>query len=145
MEIKKTMIKEFEGKIEMLGTQFLIASDEYRNKLKQQYLEGETEGTEQLTNKLKDVYSKTFILSTQINSNIVTGNKTIENLDTYLDNLKKNVVKENKLLGVVKNSQQAAVPREQNILEQMDEKYITTAYFILSSVVASYFIYKYYK
>lgn len=145
MEIKKTLIKEFEGKIEMLGTQFLIASDEYRNKLKQQYLEGETEGTEQLTNKLKDVYSKTFILSTQINSNIVTGNKTIENLDTYLDNLKQSVDKENKLLGVVKNSQQAAVPREQNILEQMDEKYITTTYFILSSVVASYFIYKYFK
>jgi len=145
MEIKKTLIKEFEGKIEMLGTQFLISSDEYRNKLKQQYLEGETEGNKQLTNKLKDVYSKMFILSTQINSNIVTGNKTIEDLDTYLDNLKQNVDKENKLLGDVKNSQQAAVPREQNILEQMDEKYITTTYFILSSVVASYFIYKYFK
>jgi|TARA_B100000795_G_scaffold260145_1_gene235719 predicted nucleic acid-binding Zn-ribbon protein len=146
MEIKKTLIQDFENKIAMLSTQFLIASDGYRNKLRQKYLEGNNETKNiQSTDQLKSIYSEMFILSSQINSNIVNGNQTIENLDDYLDDLKETVTKENKLLGQVKNSQQAAVPRKINIEEQMNEKYITTSYFILAIAAASYSIYKHYK
>jgi len=146
MEIKKTVTQEFQNKISLLRVRFLIATDEYRNQLKQQYLEGKKKTkNRQITKNLKDIYSQTFMLSAQVNSNIILSSQKIENLDTYLDNLKKTVEKENKLLGQVENSQMSAVPRKQNIREQMDENYITSSYFILAVIVASYSIYNHYK
>ena len=43
MEIKKTVTQEFQDKISLLRVRFLIATDEYRNQLKQQYLEEKQE------------------------------------------------------------------------------------------------------
>ena len=145
MEIDKRESTVFKNKLDMLQSQFLIAMDRYRSALTEQYLEGKDSSNESKNaeNLINEIYSKAFILTSQVNSNIIQNNNKIESLDEYLTKLKKNVDKENKILKVVKGSQKGAVPREKTIKSIMDIKYIETGMYFFSIVGSTFLIYKY--
>ena len=70
-----------------------------------QYLEGEDNyKIKNIENVVNKIYSDAFILTSQINSEIVQNNDNIKSLDEYLNELKTEVDKENKTLQIVKGS-----------------------------------------
>ena len=87
---------------------------------------------------------KNFYLYSQVNSNIIENNKTIQNLDEYLDLLKAEVDIENDILNQTMNTQQAAVPREKYIKKPHQENYMMTAYYVAAVLGASVIIYRHY-
>ena len=102
METSEIAINQFENKFWSLKNQFLLSIDNYRRVLEQQYLEGKdsTEESQANQTQLNNILGKTFLLYSQINSNIIANNKSIESLDQYLDRLKLEVDIENDLLNV---------------------------------------------
>jgi len=100
MELDKNEALQFKDKLKMLESRFLIAMDRYRNSLQGQYLEGEdtTTKSKNIENVVNKIYSDAFILTSQINSEIVQNNDNIKSLDEYLNDLKTEVDKENKTL-----------------------------------------------
>ena len=91
METSAIAINQFENTLWSLKNKFLISIDNYREELKQQYLEGNKNTSGSSQNQLNDTWAKTFNLYSQVNSNIIQNNKTIESLDEYLDLLKAEV------------------------------------------------------
>ena len=147
METSGIAMNQFENKFWSLKNQFLLSIDNYRRVLEQQYLEGKdsTEESQANQTQLNNILGKTFLLYSQINSNIIANNKSIESLDQYLDRLKLEVDIENDLLNQTKNTQQAAVPREEQIREDSQENYAIAAYYVAAVLGASFAIYKYFK
>jgi hypothetical protein len=147
MEVSDTQINQFENKFWSLKNQFLLSIDNYRRILEQQYLEGKdgTDESQASQTQLNNILGKTFLLYSQINSNIIANNKTIESLDEYLDRLKLEVDIENSILDKTRNTQQAAVPREEQIRENAQENYATAAYYVVAVLGASVAIYRYFK
>ncbi len=144
METSDIAIKQFENKLWSLQNKFLISIDNYRQALQQQYLEGKKNTSPSSQDQLNDIWAKTFMLHSQINSNIIENNKAIQNLDEYLDLLKAEVDIENYKLNQTINTQQAAVPREEYIKTTAQENYMTSAYYVAAVLGASVIIYKYY-
>ena len=147
METSEIAINQFENKFWSLKNQFLLSIDNYRRVLEQQYLEGKdsTEESQANQTQLNNILGKTFLLYSQINSNIIANNKSIESLDQYLDRLKLEVDIENDLLNQTKNTQQAAAPREEQIREDSQENYAIAAYYVAAVLGSSFAIYKYFK
>ena len=144
METSDIAIKQFENKLWSLQNKFLISIDNYRQALQQQYLEGKKNTSGSSQDQLNDTWAKTFHLYSQVNSNILENNKSIQNLDEYLDLLKAEVDIENDTLNQTINTQQAAVPREEYIKTTAQENYMTSAYYVAAVLGASAIIYKYY-
>ena len=144
METSNIAIKQFENKLWSLQNKFLISIDNYRQALQQQYLEGKKNTSGSSQDQLNDTWAKTFHLYSQVNSNILENNKSIQNLDEYLDLLKAEVDIENDTLNQTINTQQAAVPREEYIKTTAQENYMTSAYYVAAVLGASAIIYKYY-
>ena len=147
MELDKNEAVEFKDKVKMLENRFLIAMDRYRNTLKTQYLEGEdtTSKSKDIENIVNKIYSDAFILTSQINSEIVQNNSSIESLDEYLKKLKNNVKKENKTLQIVEGSKKGALPREEELKITQTRNYIETAVYFTSILGSLYLIYKHYS
>ena len=78
MESNDFAIKQFENKLWSLKHKFLISIDNYRQALKQQYLEGNKNTSGSSQDQLNDTWAKTFSLYSQINSNIIENNKSIQ-------------------------------------------------------------------
>jgi ABC-type transporter Mla subunit MlaD len=144
METSDIAIQQFENKLWSLQNKFLISIDNYRQALQQQYLEGKKNTSGSSQDQLNDTWAKTFHLYSQVNSNILENNKSIQNLDEYLDLLKAEVDIENDTLNQTINTQQAAVPREEYIKTTAQENYMTSAYYVAAVLGASVIIYKYY-
>ncbi|MDA9298784.1 hypothetical protein N9P79_00280 [Crocinitomicaceae bacterium] len=144
METSDIAIQQFENKLWSLQNKFLISIDNYRQALQQQYLEGKKNTSGSSQDQLNDTWAKTFHLYSQVNSNILENNKSIQNLDEYLDLLKAEVDIENDTLNQTINTQQAAVPREEYIKTTAQENYMTSAYYVAAVLGASAIIYKYY-
>ena len=111
METSGIAIKQFENKLWSLQNKFLISIDNYRQVLRQQYLEGKKNTSPSSQDQLNDTWAKTFMLHSQINSNIIENNKAIQNLDEYLDLLKAEVDIENEILNQTMNTQQANIQK----------------------------------
>jgi hypothetical protein len=144
METSDIAIQQIENKLWSLQNKFLISIDNYRQALQQQYLEGKKNTSGSSQDQLNDTWAKTFHLYSQVNSNILENNKSIQNLDEYLDLLKAEVDIENDTLNQTINTQQAAVPREEYIKTTAQENYMTSAYYVAAVLGASAIIYKYY-
>jgi len=144
METSDIAIQQFENKLWSLQNKFLISIDNYRQALQQQYLEGKKNTSGSSQDQLNDTWAKTFHLYSQVNSNILENNKSIQNLDEYLDLLKAEVDIENNTLNQTINTQQASVPREEYIKTTAQENYMTSAYYVAAVLGASAIIYKYY-
>ena len=144
METSDIAIQQIENKLWSLQNKFLISIDNYRQALQQQYLEGKKNTSGSSQDQLNDTWAKTFHLYSQVNSNILENNKSIQNLDEYLDLLKAEVDIENDTLNQTINTQQAAVPREEYIKTIAQENYMTSAYYVAAVLGASAIIYKYY-
>ena len=144
METSDIAIQQIENKLWSLQNKFLISIDNYRQALQQQYLEGKKNTSGSSQDQLNDTWAKTFHLYSQVNSNILENNKSIQNLDEYLDLLKTEVDIENDTLNQTINTQQAAVPREEYIKTTAQENYMTSAYYVAAVLGASAIIYKYY-
>ena len=144
METSDIAIQQFENKLWSLQNKFLISIDNYRQALQQQYLEGKKNTSGSSQDQLNDTWAKTFHLYSQVNSNILENNKSIQNLDEYLDLLKAEVDIENDTLNQTINTQQASVPREEYIKTTAQENYMTSAYYVAAVLGASAIIYKYY-
>jgi ABC-type transporter Mla subunit MlaD len=142
MESNDFAIKQFENKLWSLKHKFLISIDNYRQALKQQYLEGNKNTSGSSQDQLNDTWAKTFSLYSQINSNIIENNKSIQSLDEYLDLLKAEVDIENTVLSQTINTQQAAIPREKYIITTSQENYMTAAYYVTAVLGASIVIYR---
>lgn len=144
MEINKNKSDIFKDKLDLLKSQFLIAMDRYRQSLHSQYLEGKdtSDETKHVESIISDIYSKAFVLTGEINSNVVKNNKKIQSLDEYLSKLKKQVDAENNKLKIIKGTQKAAIPREKEIKELLTENYIETGAYLISILASIYFIYK---
>ena len=123
---------------------FSISIDNYRQALQQQYLEGKKNTSPSSQDQLNDTWAKTFMLHSQINSNIIENNKAIQNLDEYLDLLKAEVDIENDILNQTMNTQQAAIPREKYIQTTAQENYMMSAYYVAAVLGASVIIYRHY-
>ena len=147
MELNKNEAIEFKDKLKLLESRFLIAMDRYRSALKNQYLEGKDTTTESksIENSINQIYSDAFILTSQINSDIVQNNSRIQSLDEYLTNLKNEVDKENKILQTVKGSKKGAIPREKEINILKTKNYIETGVYFFSILGSIYLIYKHYS
>ena len=147
MELNKNKAVEFNNKLKVLENRFLIAMDRYRNTLRSQYLEGEdtTSKSKIIENIVNKIYSDAFILTSQINSEIVQNNKKIQSLDEYLKKLKYNVEKENKALKVVEGSKKGAIPREKYMKINETRNYIETGVYFSSILGSIYLIYKHYN
>jgi len=130
METSDIAIQQFENKLWLLQNKFLISIDNYRQALQQQYLEGKKNTSGSSQDQLNDTWAKTFHLYSQVNSNILENNKSIQNLDEYLDLLKAEVDIENDTLNQTINTQQAAVPREEYIKTTAQENYMTSVHFL---------------
>ena len=76
METSGIAINQFENTLWSLKNKFLISIDNYREELKQQYLEGNKNTSGSSQNQLNDTWAKTFNLYSQVNSNIIQNNKT---------------------------------------------------------------------
>jgi hypothetical protein len=144
METSGIAIKQFENKLWSLQNKFLISIDNYRQALQQQYLEGKKNTSPSSQDQLNDTWAKTFMLHSQINSNIIENNKAIQNLDEYLDLLKVEVDIENDILNQTMNTQQAAIPREKYIQTTAQENYMMSAYYVAAVLGASVIIYRHY-
>ena len=144
METSGIAIKQFENKLWSLQNKFLISIDNYRQVLRQQYLEGKKNTSPSSQDQLNDTWAKTFMLHSQINSNIIENNKAIQNLDEYLDLLKVEVDIENDILNQTMNTQQAAIPREKYIQTTAQENYMMSAYYVAAVLGASVIIYRHY-
>tara|TARA_R110002074_G_scaffold281527_1_gene453100 strand:- start:607 stop:1041 length:435 start_codon:yes stop_codon:yes gene_type:complete len=144
METSNIAIKQFENKLWSLQNKFLISIDNYRQALQQQYLEGKKNTSPSSQDQLNDTWAKTFMLHSQINSNIIENNKAIQNLDEYLDLLKAEVDIENDILNQTMNTQQAAIPREKYIQTTAQENYMMSAYYVAAVLGASVIIYRHY-
>tara|TARA_Y100000389_G_scaffold105871_1_gene102756 strand:- start:200 stop:634 length:435 start_codon:yes stop_codon:yes gene_type:complete len=144
METSGIAIKQFENKLWSLQNKFLISIDNYRQVLRQQYLEGKKNTSPSSQDQLNDTWAKTFMLHSQINSNIIENNKAIQNLDEYLDLLKAEVDIENDILNQTMNTQQAAIPREKYIQTTAQENYMMSAYYVAAVLGASVIIYRHY-
>ena len=144
METSDIAIKQFENKLWSLQNKFLISIDNYRQALQQQYLEGKKNTSPSSQDQLNDIWAKTFMLHSQINSNIIENNKAIRNLDEYLDLLKAEVDIENDILNQTMNTQQAAIPREKYIQTTAQENYMMSAYYVAAVLGASVIIYRHY-
>lgn len=144
METSNIAIKQFENKLWSLQNKFLISIDNYRQALRQQYLEGKKNTSPSSQDQLNDTWAKTFMLHSQINSNIIENNKAIQNLDEYLDLLKAEVDIENDILNQTMNTQQAAIPREKYIQITAQENYMMSAYYVAAVLGASVIIYRHY-
>ena len=144
METSGIAIKQFENKLWSLQNKFLISIDNYRQVLRQQYLEGKKNTSPSSQDQLNDTWAKTFMLHSQINSNIIENNKAIQNLDEYLDLLKAEVDIENDILNRTMNTQQAAIPREKYIQTTAQENYMMSAYYVAAVLGASVIIYRHY-
>ena len=112
--------------------------------MQQQYLEGKKNTSPSSQDQLNDTWAKTFMLHSQINSNIIENNKAIQNLDEYLDLLKVEVDIENDILNQTMNTQQAAIPREKYIQTTAQENYMMSAYYVAAVLGASVIIYRHY-
>lgn len=147
MELDKNEAHQFKDKLKMLESRFLIAMDRYRNTLKTQYLEGEDtiSKSKDIENVVNKIYSDAFILTSQINSEIVQNNSNIQGLDEYLKKLKSNVQKENKTLQIVEGSKKGASPREEELRVRQTRNYIETAVYFVSILGSIYLIYKHYS
>ena len=95
-------------------------------------------------NILKNVTSKLFDLSHEINNTIKNNNTNIQNLDKIIDNLKKNVINKNKMLKKIEGSSKGAIPRKQYLKEIMQHDYYIDAFYFCAMVGGSYFLYKLY-
>ena len=144
METSDIAIKQFENKLWSLQNKFLISIDNYRQALQQQYLEGKKNTSPSSQDQLNDIWAKTFMLHSQINSNIIENNKAIQNLDEYLDLLKAEVDIENDILNQTMNTKQAAIPREKYIQTTAQENYMMSAYYVAAVLGASVIIYRHY-
>jgi len=144
METSDIAIKQFENKLWSLQNKFLISIDNYRQALQQQYLEGKKNTSPSSQDQLNDIWAKTFMLHSQINSNIIENNKAIQNLDEYLDLLKAEVDIENDILNQTMNTQQAAIPREKYIQTTAQENYMMSAYYVAAVLGDSVIIYRHY-
>ncbi len=144
METSDIAIKQFENKLWSLQNKFLISIDNYRQALQQQYLEGKKNTSPSSQDQLNDIWAKTVMLHSQINSNIIENNKAIQNLDEYLDLLKAEVDIENDILNQTMNTQQAAIPREKYIQTTAQENYMMSAYYVAAVLGASVIIYRHY-
>ena len=73
METSGIAMNQFENKFWSLKNQFLLSIDNYRRVLEQQYLEGKdsTEESQANQTQLNNILGKTFLLYSQINSNII--------------------------------------------------------------------------
>lgn len=147
MELTKNEATEFKDKLKLLESRFLIAMDRYRNALKNQYLEGKDTTTESksIENSINQIYSDAFILTSQINSDIVQNNSRIQSLDEYLTILKNEVEKENKILQTVKGSKKGAIPRKKDINILKTKNYIESGVYFFSILGSIYLIYKHYS
>jgi hypothetical protein len=147
MELDKNEALQFKDKLKMLESRFLIAMDRYRNSLQGQYLEGEdtTTKSKNIENVVNKIYSDAFILTSQINSEIVQNNDNIKSLDEYLNDLKTEVDKENKTLQIVTGSRKGAVPRKEEMKINETRNYIETAVYFTSILGSLYLIYKHYS
>lgn len=147
MELDKNEAIQFKDKLKMLESRFLIAMDRYRNTLQSQYLEGEdtTTKSKNIENVVNKIYSDAFILTSQINSEIVQNNNKIQSLDEYLNNLKSEVDKENKTLQIVKGSRKGAIPRKEDMKINETRNYIETGVYFVSILGSLYLIYKHYS
>jgi hypothetical protein len=145
MEVDKREATVFKNKLDSIQNQFLIAIDRYRSALQQQYLEGkDTSGdSENAQNLINDIYSKAFILTSQVNSNIIVNNNKIQSLDEELTKLKNEVDKEEDTLKRVKGSEKGALPRKKEIKSLMNFNYIETGLYMFSIISSGYLIYKY--
>lgn len=144
METSGIAINQFENTLWSLKNKFLISIDNYRQALQQQYLEGKKNTSPSSQDQLNDIWAKTFMLHSQINSNIIENNKAIQNLDEYLDLLKAEVDIENDILNQTMNTQQAAIPREKYIQTTAQENYMMSAYYVAAVLGASVIIYRHY-
>jgi hypothetical protein len=145
METSAIAINQFENTLWSLKNKFLISIDNYREELKQQYLEGNKNTSGSSQNQLNDTWAKTFNLYSQVNSNIIQNNKTIESLDEYLDLLKAEVDIENTLLNQTIGTQQAAVPREKYIRKTSRDNYMMAAYYVAAVLGTSVIIYRHFQ
>lgn len=145
METSGIAINQFENRLWSLKNKFLISIDNYREELKQQYLEGNKNTSGSSQNQLNDTWAKTFNLYSQVNSNIIQNNKTIESLDEYLDLLKAEVDIENTLLNQTIGTQQAAVPREKYIRKTSRDNYMMAAYYVAAVLGTSVIIYRHFQ
>lgn len=145
MEIDKSEVTVFNNKLNMLQNQFLIAMDRYRSALKEQYLEGKdtSANSENAQNLINEIYSNAFILTGEVNSNIIRNNEKIESLDDYLTKLKKEVDMEKKMLKISKESEKGAVPRKEDLKELMTLNYVKSGLYLSSIIGSSYLIYKF--
>ena len=145
METSGIAINQFENRLWSLKNKFLISFDNYREELKQQYLEGNKNTSGSSQNQLNDTWAKTFNLYSQVNSNIIQNNKTIESLDEYLDLLKAEVDIENTLLNQTIGTQQAAVPREKYIRKTSRDNYMMAAYYVAAVLGTNVIIYRHFQ
>ena len=147
MELDKNEATQFKDKLKMLESRFLIAMDRYRTALQSQYLEGEDTVSESknIENVVNQIYSDAFILTGQVNSDILQNNQKIKSLDEYLTKLKSDVEKENKILKTVKGSKKGAIPREKEISINQTKNYIETGVYFFSILGSMYLIYKHYS
>ena len=145
METSAIAINQSENTLWSLKNKFLISIDNYREELKQQYLEGNKNTSGSSQNQLNDTWAKTFNLYSQVNSNIIQNNKTIESLDEYLDLLKAEVDIENTLLNQTIGTQQAAVPREKYIRKTSRDNYMMAAYYVAAVLGTSVIIYRHFQ
>ena len=147
MELNKNEATQFKDKLKFLESRFLIAMDRYRSALQSQYLEGEdkTNETKNIENVVNKIYSDAFILTSQINSELVQNNEKIQSLDEYLTKLKNEVEKENKILQTVKGSKKGAIPRKKEMSVIQTRNYIETTVYFFSILGSMYLIYKHYS
>jgi len=142
------VVDNFADKIELQIQKFQILIGNYRTALKQLYLEDNgdnTTNTENIERRLQKVYADTFLISSQINSDIMKNNGKIQSLDEYLNKLKQQVDAKNTELAEIRDSGLAAIPREHYIREHTIKSYFIAAYYITASSLALYFIVKYFK
>ena len=147
MEINKNIATQFNDKLELLKIQFLIGMDRYRNALKTQYLEGKdtTAESEKAQNLLNDIYSKAFILTGEVNANILENNSKIQSMDEYLKKLKAKVEKEDKKLATILGSESASIPREKDSKIMIRRKYLESGIYFASILGSMFLIYRYYS
>ena len=147
MEVNKNIATQFNDKLELLKIQFLIGMDRYRTALKTQYLEGKdtTVESQKAENLLNDIYSKAFILTGEVNANILENNSKIQSMDEYLKKLKTKVEKEDTKLATILGSQSASIPREKDSKVMVRKKYLESGVYFASILGTMYIIYRYYS
>jgi len=145
--VNKSIAEANKAQLDVLVERFMVLIDRYSNGLTQYYLEdsGDNKGiVDAIRDSLNRVYGDAFVLSSQVNANIVANNDRIQALDKHLDQLKEKVNAENKMLQEVQDTGLAAIPRKHDMRRYMQDDYFLAAYYTLAILGGSYYLYNYF-